>query len=375
MKITVIVPLYHGKKYINNIVEQINKNAGNVEKEIELILYNDSPEEEIHTEEIPQNTYKVQLVQPGYNSGIHGARVNALGYASGEYVIFLDQDDRIADDYLAKQLNEIEGQKADVVICRAVENNKMYYTKTMVFEEVITKEFALNNFNAIISPGQAVIRKEAIPSIWKNNILKNNGADDYFLWLAMWAQNKKFALNQDILFEHVMTGRNTSDNVNQMMDSEAEMVHILLENRVFSGKDEKALLKLVEHLRRQHVAMLEKYQRALAFSREWDLCVCKKISPTSFFEKRNIKNIGIYGAGIYGRNIEIVLKTSGLINVVCYIDKNAEYIHEEIPAYDMYNVPGKLDAVLLTLKDSLLKKELQEQLHCPIYYPEEIWES
>ena len=32
----------------------------------------------------------------------------------------------------------------------------------------------------------------------------NNGADDYFLWILMFMQGNKFALNQNILFKQLI---------------------------------------------------------------------------------------------------------------------------------------------------------------------------
>ena len=53
------------------------------------------------------------------------------------------------------------------------------------------------------------------------------------MWLCMMAEGKKFALNQEVLFEHVITGFNVSENTNQMMDSEEEMLCILEKEQMF----------------------------------------------------------------------------------------------------------------------------------------------
>ena len=53
MDISIIVPLYYGRKYVSSIISQVTccynklKNAS-----IELILYNDSPDEEVNLSEI-----------------------------------------------------------------------------------------------------------------------------------------------------------------------------------------------------------------------------------------------------------------------------------------------------------------------------------
>lgn len=49
------------------------------------------------------------------NLGIHKSRVNGINLAHGDYILLLDQDDSITDDYLKEQLNAIES--ADISVC------------------------------------------------------------------------------------------------------------------------------------------------------------------------------------------------------------------------------------------------------------------
>ena len=196
MTVSIIVPMFRGKKYLESILNQAALCAEAVaETDVELILYNDSPEEEICVKEA-EYPFRVKCFHSESNSGIHGARVHGLEQAAGEYVVFLDQDDRIAPSYLKKQLECIGA--SDAVVCRAIHNNRLFYTNTHVFEKVITKDFMVRNRNPIISPGQVLLRKDAIPTLWKKCILQNNGADDYFLWLLMASEERTFSLNQEL---------------------------------------------------------------------------------------------------------------------------------------------------------------------------------
>ena len=207
---------------------------------IELILYNDSPDEEVNLSEI-KTDYQLKLIQPKYNRGIHAARVEGLKNANGTYVLFLDQDDIIHEDYLYSQLNGIGDN--DAIVCRLENNNKQHYNDSFVFEKVVSKEFMINKWCSIVSPGQVLIRRQSIPQIWEDNLLSNNGADDYFLWILMFMQGNKFALNQNILFKHVLNGSNTSSDTNKMMDSELEMLGILHDNHILD--DEQMYGKLL----------------------------------------------------------------------------------------------------------------------------------
>lgn len=366
MKVSIIVPIYKGSSYIDSILEQINRCAIAAKQvQLELILYNDYPEENISIES-GEFAFDVCVVNSEHNRGIHGARVEALKYSTGEYVVFLDQDDKIAPTYIQRQLQSI-GQ-ADAVVCRAIHDGRLFYTDSHRFEEVVSKDFMFKKWDPIVSPGQVLIKKASIPEMWKTNIMKVNGADDYFLWLLMTGMGKQFALNQEVLFEHVVEGNNTSANTNQMMDSEQEMIQILLKSRILSEEDEADLRAISQSLRRVHVAQLDNYRMAYYVMNLWfDLSLEGK-KPSLFLEKNNIKKIAIYGAGDVGKSIFKLLKESQ-IEVVFYIDRNAKYIQDEVPVYTLESAPIYVDAIVVSLfrEVEYIEQQLQEKFLCPIY--------
>lgn len=361
--VSVIVPMFHGKKYLDDILRQIEKCAQKAgDTEVELILYNDSPEEEICIYGTGYS-YIIKVFNPGFNSGIHGARVHALENAAGDYVLFLDQDDVIRDDYIEKQCSTIGD--ADAVVCRVIHGKKLHYTNSFRFEHVITKEFMLHQWCPIISPGQVLIRREAIPDVWKKHILTNNGADDYFLWLCMMAEGKKFALNQEILFEHISTGANTSENTNMMMDSEEEMLQILKRKTVFKGEDAEALDRLKLSLRKIHIKQLDTQRRALNCLNFIYQSFVNMKCAYDWINSHNDKRIAIYGAGELGVGLCDFLKGQGIVPL-CYLDRNAEFILSDIPSYTMEDAEIELDSILLTIQDRILREKLKEKFHCEV---------
>ena len=367
MKISVIVPLYYGEKYIKDIMEQIDENAKIlVNHEVELIFYNDSPQQKIEIEQQKNFLYEIKLIQSDYNRGIHGARVQALRHAIGEYVLFLDQDDRISEKYLYEQISCIGD--ADAVVCRAIHNKRNFYTRSFEFEKVITKDFMLEQRCPIISPGQVLIKKTAIPQMWKDHILKTSGADDYFLWLLMMAFNKKFVLNEKVLFEHVINGVNASYDTNKMMDSELEMLEIVQSSKVFNEADTEKLGLLSVSLRKSHVKELDNYRRMYCFWKEW----CKESKNNNIFlNTYRQKSIAIYGAGEFGRSLKNALDEEG-VYVSFFIDQNAEFINETIPVYTLDAMPNGVAAIITTIKSNELKKKIQHIGQCCVYDVEEI---
>lgn len=369
MNVSVIVPIYHGEQYVTAILEQIKRNAEYApNQKLELLLYNDCPEENIRVDE-GAYAFAVRVVNADRNAGIHGARVNALKQAAGEYILFLDQDDVIRDNYIESQCQKIGD--ADAVVCRLINGKRMHYTDTFQFEEVITKEFLLSHWCSIVSPGQVLIRKTAIPHIWQENILVNNGADDYFLWLCMMAEGKRFVLNQEVLFEHVLTGFNTSENTNQMMDSESEMIRILLDKHIFTGEEEKYLYRLPDSLRRIHVTMLNQYREAYAIYDAGMEVFAKAVSLRGI--RQGMKRIAVYGAGVIGQSLSKLLQCSGT-EVPFYIDRNARYITLDIPAYTIEDSPRDIDGIIISIdkQNEQIKGSLKKKFACPVYQLQEV---
>lgn len=369
MNISIIVPMYHGEKYVNSILEQVKRNAENApDVRLELLLYNDCPEETVTVNETIYN-FDVRIINAKKNAGIHGARVSALRQAAGEYILFLDQDDVIKDHYIVSQYSRIGS--ADAVVCRLINGKRLHYTNSFRFEEVITRDFMLNHWCPIVSPGQVLLKKEAVPDIWKENILKNNGADDYFLWLCMMAAEKCFVLNQEVLFKHVITGFSVSEDTNLMMDSEEEMIGILERERVFLGYDPQRFDDLKRSLRRIHVKQLDRQRKGLLCLDQINRSIRKRGAMYDWIESRKGKKIAVYGAGELGLALRELLEEQGLA-VSCYLDRNAEYILSEPAAYTMEDANAELDSILLTVSDQELERKLKQKFACEVMNMETI---
>ena len=120
--ISIIVPIYHGKQYIDAIIAQIEKCIKKLEKKymVELLLVNDAPEEKLG--EYCSESMDIVVLNTDCNRGIHGARVRGLESCQGEFVLFLDQDDKITEDYLQSQISKMDN--CDAIVCRAIHAKK-----------------------------------------------------------------------------------------------------------------------------------------------------------------------------------------------------------------------------------------------------------
>lgn len=125
----------------------------------------------------------------------------------------------------------------------------------------MNKEYMFRIGSPIISLGQVLLHRDSIPDFWKTCIIQNNGADDFFLWLCILAEGRTFALNDRVLFEHVVKYHNASLNSYKMICSEEEAVYLILEHHVFPDEDNPLLGNMLQELKKKSLNNLDKFKR------------------------------------------------------------------------------------------------------------------
>ena len=229
MDISIIVPFYKGNQYMQQLFGVVSRNAAAApDKQVELVLVNDSPEVAIEYQPEWVRGFHLQILVNEVNSGIQRSRVNGLKKAQGTFVIFLDQDDLLADNTIASQFRY--AQDGDVIVANGInenrDRNKPIYHSLAHQNQTAKPRFYYSVGCLIVSPGQCMIRAEKIPSVWLDDCIQCNGADDYYLWLLMhW--DCRWVSNPDVLYTHVDTGENLSSNFEKMITSSCEALELL----------------------------------------------------------------------------------------------------------------------------------------------------
>lgn len=132
-KVSVIIPVYNGDKFIENILKQLSNETHD---NLEVVFVDDGSKDDsgkildrVKSEQgaiIEPNTenrctrifgnIKNIIVVHQDNSGQGGARNRGIIEATGEYILFMDQDDRIKPDYIEKLYDVAENTGCDMVI-------------------------------------------------------------------------------------------------------------------------------------------------------------------------------------------------------------------------------------------------------------------
>lgn len=115
-KISVIVPVFNTKKYLERCIESVQKQTYT---DYELILVDDGSSDnagEICDSYANSDGRIIAIHQE--NSGLAMARKKGLEHASGEFVMFVDSDDWIDNAMLEEMYKYVRKFKADMVCCQ-----------------------------------------------------------------------------------------------------------------------------------------------------------------------------------------------------------------------------------------------------------------
>ena len=144
VKISIIVPVYNVEGYLPACLESI---LAQTFSNFEVILINDGSTDRSAKicREFAQKDERIRLVTQE-NKGQVFARNRGLDYAQGEYITFVDADDRVAPHYLAARYEAALAQDAEVVVGEYYryeeEGNQLFYH---IFEKDKRVEVFENN--------------------------------------------------------------------------------------------------------------------------------------------------------------------------------------------------------------------------------------
>lgn len=253
MKISVITPFYEGADYMHSYVQCMEANQKHLQQqgdELEVILVNDSPWKKLEAED--SSSQYIRVITNPKNQGIHYSRVAGLDKSTGDYIMFLDQDDLLKDDALARLAKGLKQSECDLIIANAdleqADGSFLNWYRTEEHLKLVwDKPTYLNVGIQIISPGQCLIKREAIPDFWKEHLVRVNGADDYYLWLLMMAAGKNAAVINEAEYIHKYTGSNLSADTTATDASVYDFLELLHDCEYFNQEDIIALHEMISY--------------------------------------------------------------------------------------------------------------------------------
>lgn len=178
-KVTIIIPVYNAEKTINKCLSSI---INQTYKNLEILVINDGSKDNSLNVIKNIDDDRIKVIDKK-NEGVAITRNLGIKIASGDYIMFIDNDDYIDENYVQTHVENMDDY--DVVISgyrRPNEKNKI--AKTLKLQDTEWSKLM------VLAPWAKIYRKDYL---LKNNIefLNNNiGEDVYFNLQALLLSNK-----------------------------------------------------------------------------------------------------------------------------------------------------------------------------------------
>lgn len=203
--VSIIVPIYNAEKScIQSVLRQTYTNW-------ELILIDDGSTDKSGriAEEYGFADERITVFHQK-NLGVSLARNQGIDEATGNYVVFLDADDELIEDCLAKTVNIAEETNADVVAGRSCENQELFQDR-IIWTGAEALENSLKDHLFTYSACAKLIRREFIGKTRFTPDIRIN-EDSYFVFQLLCKQNV-FVLTNDVIYFYRANSESSSRTV------------------------------------------------------------------------------------------------------------------------------------------------------------------
>ena len=180
MKVSVLMPVFNGEKYLTEAIESILKQTF---ADFELLIINDCSTDRTENLVLSQTDKRIRLVRNDQNLGLAASLNKGMALAKGEYVARMDCDDFSLPERLAEQVAFLD-QNPEIHICgtwvQAFGENGETVWEYPTDPDHISCQML---FNCCVAHPSIMIRKQA----WHELGLAYDPAfrygEDYELWL------------------------------------------------------------------------------------------------------------------------------------------------------------------------------------------------
>ncbi len=144
-KVSVIVPIYNVEKYIDKCLSTLKNQSF---RDFEVLLINDeTPDNSMQIAEKYASEDSRFLIFGKKNGGLSDARNFGIEHSRGEFIVFVDSDDYLHEDYLKTMYEDCINNNADMAYCRfkhTIDKTKIKIFSINPKKSVIERDKALD---------------------------------------------------------------------------------------------------------------------------------------------------------------------------------------------------------------------------------------
>lgn len=241
-KVSIIVPVYNTSNYLDKCILSILNQS---HKNIEIIVIDDGSTDNslnILKEYAKQDNRIKVLVQKNQGQGV--ARNYGIKEATGEYICFVDSDDRIDKSMIEKLLENIIYEEADFTSCliafedekKVTKYKKRFSVNFLKKDEQIKDSYEVKNIFPI--PCNKIYKTEFLRgnNIYFPEIRKNE--DILFIHKIVLYSKKCSFINETLYYAYKRDGSTSRKVTVENMKSMIELLEIDKKNLEIMGKYE-----------------------------------------------------------------------------------------------------------------------------------------
>jgi glycosyltransferase involved in cell wall biosynthesis len=216
IKISIIAPVYNAEKYLSQCIDSV---LSQTVTDFELLLIDDGSSDRSGNicDEYARKDFRVQVFHKR-NGGVSSARNLGIDKAQGEWITFVDSDDRLENTFLEQMLAKALELKVDAVFCNCYyvyENEtiqKSIYTENTVEDgEGMLKRFLIR-FGTRSELWGKIIKKKYLNHRLKENV--KIGEDFLYLIELYYSHDCKTAIITDYLYYYRQLETSAMNNNN-----------------------------------------------------------------------------------------------------------------------------------------------------------------
>lgn len=314
VKISVIIPVFNVSKWISRCVQSVLHQTFT---DFEIILVDDgSTDNSLEICQMFAQKYDCVKVFHKNNGGLSDARNYGVKHSTGKYIVFIDSDDYVENDYLVELYKVISSTSSDLAICEynMVEENEKYISSKRFNIPLGISTLSGKKLLPYIYDDSGVVIVVAWNKIYKKSIFESLSfekgrlfEDEYLIVNLLW-QVKKVTLIRKPLYNYVQ--RKGSIIKTRFTLKKANDVNTFMLRRIkfFKDKNNEELYKLAVQNYKDWIIGVTRYKTDISDELFWKYLQKQfrqlvRIKSSNSVKKRVKDIIGYLNIGIINKII------------------------------------------------------------------------
>lgn len=367
--ISVIVPVYNASRYLKECVKSIQEQSY---ENLEIILVDDGSTDGSAgiCDDFAREDKRIRVIHQE-NLGAAGARKNGILSATGEYICFVDADDRIDNgmmDFFRKSIGKSDlltsGCRCEIAIGEYeiwtdsleeglydTDRARKYFIENMIVFE--------NRFRAGVQPylWGKFYRRAIIQEVIQDIDISIVYSEDRDLLFRYILKSKSIRISHKCFYDYRYNPRSIMRTINKNFMSDLNKLYLSLEKAFVGHPQEECLINQLQQFLVSRMYLIPSF---MGFSS--DAQISGYVFPFSELEKGS--RVILYGAGKVGKRYYQQIYRQNQLQIVLWVDKNwRDYDESSWPVVSPERIKKlRYDYVVVAVKKEMLAKEIKREL-------------